>query len=156
MRSRNRRGGESAAEVAASRFDGGYNCAQSVLLGLKETRGVKVAEDLVNACAVMTGGLGRSGCVCGALTGASIAIGLVEGDRGVIGKRRRAIARTAEFHDIFKKEFGSTCCRVLRKGVDYGDPKLKERCRSITSRTAQLLDDFLFESGAYCEKHGEK
>lgn len=156
MRSRNKRGGESAAEVAARRFDGGYNCAQSVLLALKETRGAKVTEDLVNACSVMTGGLGRSGCVCGALIGGSIAIGLVEGGRGLIGKRRRAIERTAEFHDIFKREFGSTCCRVLRKGVDYGDPKLKERCRSITSRATQLLDDFLYDAGADCGKHGEK
>ncbi len=133
-------------ELAARHFDRGYNCAQSVLLAAEEAGEIKLPEGLIDACSVMAGGLGRSGCACGALIGASIAIGLFETKRKPIGGRRSAEKMTAEFHDIFKAEFGSTCCRVLRRGIDYGDPRLKPRCRSISSRTAKLLDDFLFGS----------
>ena len=56
---------ESSAEKAGTLFDGGYNCAQAVL---QATTGRNDPELLAMAGA-FGGGIGRSGCLCGAVTG---------------------------------------------------------------------------------------
>lgn len=136
---------ETAEECAARYFGAGYNCAQSVLLAMAEKRGIDVPDKMVAACTAFTGGLGKSGCLCGALAGSSLLIGLVE-DRG-FARKSRTFDRTNHFHDLFKKNFGGTCCRVLRHGIGYDDPELSSHCCRITSQAAQLLDDYLFPSG---------
>ncbi|MCL5291243.1 MAG: C-GCAxxG-C-C family protein [Actinobacteria bacterium] len=134
----------SAGEIAAGYFDRDYNCAQSVLLAISEKRRIRLPMEMVDACAALTGGLGKSGCTCGALVGASLAIGLVEKERRILYRKRRIVDATAGFHDLFQRRFRSTCCRVIRGGLDYDDPGLKDHCGRVTSSTAQMLDDYLF------------
>ncbi len=132
------RGNFSSVEVSrklARKFFGRrYNCAQSVILSVSKALGVKVPKEVIKTAAFLGGGIGGSGCLCGALAGAVMLIGHLS---------PKSNEEAADFFRIFKERFKSSCCRVLRGGMDFKDPKLKEHCAKITEETAGLLTEFL-------------
>ncbi|MCK4778525.1 MAG: C_GCAxxG_C_C family protein [Actinomycetia bacterium] len=111
-----------------------YNCAQSVLLATSKAMKINISKDLVRSAKVFSGGIGMSGCLCGALAGAILFIG-----NNYSGSEKKA----KEFTELFKKEFGSTCCRVLKKDLDYKDSKLQKQCLKLTENTTRLLIEFI-------------
>ena len=114
----------------------GYNCAQSVL-------GVFCEEselDIDNAFKLSNGFGGgmRFGEVCGAVSGAVMAIGLkcgfsVEKD---FEQKEFCYAKTDEFLEIFKKENDSTLCRDLlstdiHSPDDFKKPEIRESIKTV-------------------------
>jgi C_GCAxxG_C_C family probable redox protein len=105
--------------------------------------------------------MGDSGCVCGALSGGVLAIGLFSGNRGAHRLRGESRRLARELHDLFKAHCGSTCCRVLTHKVKDDPPAHRQHCADVTgwaaSMTARLLIDrfpiFLQQADAgYLEK----
>jgi C_GCAxxG_C_C family probable redox protein len=115
-------------------------CAEAVLTtlnralagGLPEATAVSLASGLCN-------GLGGSGCTCGALSGATVAVGLFLGRRGPgIGNGRKVRAAAANLHDAFRQRFGATCCRVLTRSTRVDSADHFRRCAERTGRAAEL------------------
>ena len=104
----------------------GCNCAQAVLLSLRAECGVK--KDTACRAACGFGGGMRAGELCGAATGAVMAIGLALGnsDARDTESRDRAYAAVIEFNRRFKERFGTLICRELL-GVDTSTPEGKQR-----------------------------
>lgn len=125
---------EVSRKLARKFFGRRFNCAQSVILGVSKALKIEVPKEVVKTAGVFGGGIGGSGCLCGALAGAVMLIGYLS---------PKSNEETAEFFRIFKERFKSSCCRVLRGGMDFKDPKLKEHCAKITEETAGLLTEFL-------------
>ncbi len=90
-------------------------------------------------------GIGESGCTCGALSGAALALGLFLGrDRpGTNGKQAMAAANL--LHNRFKRLFGSTCCRVLTQKVKHNQKDHFKQCAEITGQTAGLAALLILE-----------
>jgi C_GCAxxG_C_C family probable redox protein len=99
------------AEVAASIFDQGYNCSQSVFtafatqFGLDEKTALKLASPF-------GGGVARRGELCGAVAGALMALGLVHGADKPAGKEE-IYRLSQEFMRRFEEKNGSILCRTL-------------------------------------------
>ena len=95
----------------------GCNCAQSVLVSLCGEAGISEEEAMRMACCL--GGGCRAGEICGALTGALMALSLVNGntDRKDNETRMKAYAEFIELDRMFKERFGNLTCRGLL-GVD--------------------------------------
>jgi C_GCAxxG_C_C family probable redox protein len=116
-----------------------YHCAEAVLLALN--RGFRAGLSDCHAVALASGlpvGVGGSGCMCGALSGAILALGLLLG--GDHPHRNRGSVRrvSAILHDRFKAAHGSTCCRVLtRKAEKAGLPRF-DRCAAFTGDGAEI------------------
>jgi C_GCAxxG_C_C family probable redox protein len=94
--------------------DHGYGCAETTLIVLQEVFG---RPDATNAAAAMAlnGGVAYGGGICGALTGAAVAVGQLVGSGD---QDRRAAKRTAReivggLTDAFEAEFGAVDCRAL-------------------------------------------
>ncbi len=138
-----------ASDIAANYFDKGYNCAQSVLMSASEIFGVEIPPELVRGAASFTGGIGYSGCVCGALVGASIFTGIISADEKRPRKNKKTLDINEKLQSIFRDNFKTTCCRVLRRDRDFKDRKANQRCREITAKTsgflAALLCDYSYE-----------
>ncbi len=64
------------------------------------------------------GGFGGSGLVCGALTGATMAVGLALGRENPEESRDAVNAATRELVDSFIDEMGDTLCWKLTGGID--------------------------------------
>ncbi|MBE0537115.1 MAG: C_GCAxxG_C_C family protein [Phycisphaerae bacterium] len=135
-------------ERAVELFEGGYNCSQAILaaygpsLGLTEREALKVA-------AGFGGGMGCSGGLCGAISGAFMVIGLKYGaadaDKAAKVKTYEMVARAMR---MFEKQAGSLNCRELL-GFDMSTPegRLRAReqgafdvCTQFVRGAAEILD----------------
>lgn len=101
---------ENYGETAVALFATGMNCAQSVFCAFAEDLGMD-AETAAKVSSGLGGGVGRLREVCGAVTGATLVLGMKYGpDKTVVYEKVQAIA--AEF----KAEMGSIVCRELLSG----------------------------------------
>lgn len=128
-------------------FARGYNCAEAVLLAAERSMGLPPGS--AAAAGAFGGGMARTGSVCGALTGALMALGLAAGPRDAAGKQGAAalLARARALMNAFREEFGDIECSRLT-GYDLpaqldaftADRQRRERCRGLVDFTAQWLE----------------
>lgn len=98
-------------EKAAAFFATGLNCAQSVYCAFAEELGMD-AETAAKVSAGLGGGVGRLREVCGAVTGATLVLGMKYGP-----DKTAVYEKVQEFAAIFKQEMGSIICRDLLAGT---------------------------------------
>ena len=86
-----------------------YPCAQATLLGIARGTGASMPDEktLMAITAGLRGGIGRTynEGTCGALTGATVALGLLFPD-----DEEKAIALSNELFKGFSQEFGTVIC----------------------------------------------
>jgi C_GCAxxG_C_C family probable redox protein len=141
------------AKLAEDYAEQGFLCSESVLLALSKCEGV--SNNLIPQIATgFGGGIGRTGEVCGAISGAILGLGLKFGRSTVPRKpdTRRPYWFSTELLTRFKARFGSLRCRDLL-GLDlsreedaqrYKDLKLWEaRCRGFVTEACSLAYDLL-------------
>jgi len=136
------------SEKAAKRFLDGYNCAQSVLWAMSEYWNIK--NELIPKIATAFGaGIGRCGCVCGALAGGVMAVGAKYGtNEPSVEKRLKAYELTQKLYRQFESQHGSVLCRELI-GYDLLDPReldkarkakvFEEKCADFVRKTVETL-----------------
>jgi len=117
-------------ENALELFACGYNCAQSVLGAFCEELGVN-KETAFKIASGFGGGM-RQGEVCGAVTGALMAIGLKEGfyeEGDVVGKAHIG-AKIMAFEAMFEDKNGTLICKQLlgyNPSIDADLKMIKEK-----------------------------
>ena len=100
--------------------NGDYLCSEAVFTVINDYLGQPLPPEAVRITSGFPVGIGGSGCTCGALNGAIIALGLKYGRTAAKQNNEEIMALSKELHDEFKKQFGSTCCRVLIKDFTFG------------------------------------
>jgi C_GCAxxG_C_C family probable redox protein len=99
-----------------------HGCAEATFIVLKEAFGLPDPADS-SAAMALNGGVAYSGGVCGAVTGAAMAIGLLAerriGDHGMAKCAARELV--ANLMDGFRQAYGAIDCREL-VGLDLGAP----------------------------------
>ena len=101
------------AEAEELYRSGKYHCAEAVLEVVRRHFAADLPESIVSAVSGFGGGSG-TGCICGAVAGGTVALGLVLHDK------KATTHLTKELHTWFKEKYGVTCCRTIRqthKGV---------------------------------------
>ena len=105
-------------------FNSGYNCAQAVLSRFAERYWMSRDEAFLIASG-FGGGIARNGEVCGAVTGAVMALGLrygrKEGDDRSI--QENTYEKVNEFLDRFRALHGSCVCLVILDGINLRTPE---------------------------------
>jgi C_GCAxxG_C_C family probable redox protein len=122
-------------------------CSEAVLSVVNRGLGGGVPDDVViRMASALPVGIGNSGCTCGALSGAVLAIGLFLGrDRPGASDTKGALSSANVLHNRFKGLFGSTCCRVLSRNVKH-NPRLHfKHCAQLTAQAAELAALIILE-----------
>jgi C_GCAxxG_C_C family probable redox protein len=102
-----------------------YNCCESVLKALSEYLGID--SDLIPRIGTVIGaGVSLSGKQCGALSGATMAIGIVYGRNNPEEDPTKAWSMGRELVDEFEKRYKYTTCRELT-GQDLLTPEGMKR-----------------------------
>lgn len=123
-------------------FESGYMCSQAVFAAFCTDSNLS-KEDALKIGACFGSGM-RKGEVCGACTGALMALGLKYGE-----SKTKSDEVCDKFLDEFKKENGSIICRDLlecdistEEGVKYArDNNLfKEICPKMVESAARIVD----------------
>ena len=120
-------------EEAARLHGCGQNCAQAVLCSCCEKYGLD-PETASRMTAFFGAGM-RSGEVCGAATGALMALGLEYG-----GEDNRKSDKSVRFLRAFQKEFGSVRCREL---IGAEGQKKKDLCPVLIAWASEYLEEEL-------------
>lgn len=110
-------------------FESGYFCAEGVLTAIAESR--EVSSDLIPRIATgFCSGLARTGGLCGAVSGAILALGMVAGRDSADESVDPVYGLVREVLDEFEAEFSSTTCLGLTGcdlGTDEGQRQFLER-----------------------------
>ena len=131
-----------ANDLAAQHFKAGYNCAESVVRAFRDFYNLDISDEALKMASGFGGGLGHAGCMCGALSGATMVLGMLQGRTNKEQSRGPIYGSAQEFHDIFTKQFGATCCRVLNPH-EFGSQEQRRTCYKLTSTTAEILLKYL-------------
>ena len=108
-------------------FSLGYNCAQSVLRALLEEKGIFFEEAPILA-AGFGGGISRRGEMCGAVTGAIMAIGIILGKqiKDPVEHKNITYNSVNEFIKKFNQIHNTVICNELI-GFDISDTVAREK-----------------------------
>ncbi len=117
---------------AINYFKNSFNCSQSVFTVFAPDFGISEDDSLKIACA-FGGGMGRQQHICGAVTGALMAIGLKYGKalHDEESKKAETYRKTVEFFEKFKKLNGTISCKELLHGLDMNHPDEYARIKEL-------------------------
>lgn len=116
-------------------FEIGYNCAQAIVIAYGKEYGVE-REMAIKLGSSLGAGVSGLGEVCGAITGASIILGLKYGNDSNIHVRNLA-------KKFKEKHKGLTCRTLLTEDYPVIYKTHSKRCLSIISEICDLLEQEL-------------
>lgn len=117
-------------EAEALYRSGKYHCAEAVMESVRKHFAPEIPEAVVGTVSGFGGGSG-SGCICGAISGGTVAIGLVLADK------KKTTHLTRELHTWFKEQYGVTCCKIIRANNPKGV------CPVLTGEVAGKIAEML-------------
>lgn len=115
----------------------GFSCSESIArsavdLGLAD-------ESFISTATSFSGGMG-SGCLCGAVAGAQMVIGLLFGRY----KDNSARIKAKEFYQKFTEAHKVTCCKVLTRNFDdFHSKERKSHCANMVYDCSKILDEII-------------
>ena len=127
----------------------GFFCCEAVMETIMDHFQLDVPYETIRMASGMAIGVGKSGCICGALNGGVLAIGMFFGRSEQKGPKDPNVVKcmnmTNELHNWFRENNtkGAACCRVLTKEFDMGQGEHKSQCIYYTgmcaAKTAEIL-----------------
>ncbi len=118
---------DDAVANARRYFSGNHNCAQSVMKAmLVETK--MDFDQVIPLTAGLGGGVAHEGSVCGAVTGAIAALGVLNSRHytDLVKHKEAAYKDSEEFIRRFKEVHGSVHCNDLT-GIEMADLKARQK-----------------------------
>ena len=145
------------SEEAQRLFKAGYNCAQAVFCAFRDQTGLDL-DAAARLSSSFGGGMGRLREVCGAVSGALLALGMLRGydDPRDPEAKKNHYFLVQEFARRFREKNGAIVCRELLKDVpttpgDTPEPRTPEfyarrPCLRLIGEAAAILDGMLAET----------
>ncbi len=117
---------------------GDFYCSEAIVKTIREEFELSVSEEVIRMASGFPAGIGGAGCICGAVVGGVMALGLFFGRTAPGDDRaKKAMALSQELHDRFGKKHKRTCCRVLTKGMTLGSSEHMDQCVALTGEVAE-------------------
>lgn len=128
-------------------------CSEAVVKTINDALGKPYGDDVVKLASGFPIGLGKAQCLCGAVSGGEMALGMVYGRNHGEAMNPQMFEKSKALHDYIKTEYKSTCCRVITKewaGDNFMSKERKAHCVKITGDVTQwiaeeLLKDHILE-----------
>ena len=137
-------------QTAQDRFADGFNCSQSVFSAYASQLGID-DETALKLASPFGGGVAHQGNVCGAVTGALMALGLGHG-KATLENIEDTYHLADEFIKRFQERHGTILCRELI-GCDISTPAglqnaretgvFNSTCPGLVKDAAELVAEFL-------------
>lgn len=117
---------------AKENFTTGFMCSETVLDVLNKNYVLGIGEEAIALSTGFPYGFGNGGNVCGAVAGATMALGKIFG-RTVKGDPayEKCIAVVRELNEDVAKEYQTSICPELIANYEFATPERKEFCTGI-------------------------
>jgi len=129
---------------------GTYFCSEAVVQTINELLNMPYGEDVVKLASGFPIGMGKAGCLCGAVSGGQMALGMAYGRVEGEPMKDKMFEEAKGLHDYIMDEYNSNCCRVITrqwKGDEFKSPERKNHCITITGKVARWVANELIEDG---------
>jgi C_GCAxxG_C_C family probable redox protein len=126
---------------------GNYYCSESIVASVRDNVAPEMPEALIAAASGFPIGVGRSKCMCGAVSGGVISLGYVFGRTGpstpTDPKSVKAMALANELQQAFRDSHRVLCCSVQTKGMDMASGEHKAQCIAFTGEMAEKTAEII-------------
>ena len=114
------------------------HCSEAVLVTINRALGGGLSEEQAIALAgPFAEGVGRTGCMCGAVGGALMALGLFIGGTQPTRRRKDVRQATDRLMTDFRRRAGAPCCRIASRRAPSGTTRF-DHCAGLTAVAAAL------------------
>jgi C_GCAxxG_C_C family probable redox protein len=130
--------------------NGTFYCSESVIQTINELLGKPYDPSVVKLASGFPIGMGKAGCLCGAVSGGQMALGMVYGRVEGEAMQEKMFETAKGLHDYIRSEYKSTCCRVITRewaGDDFKSIGRKNHCITITGKVARWVANEFIENG---------
>lgn len=124
---------------------GKFFCSEAVFYVINKHLGYPIPEGAVRIASGFPIGIGKSGCVCGALSGGVMALGLKFGRSKPGDQAPHILEQSRKLTERFKARFAHTCCREITKAVEFASQDRREKCIAITGAVVADVLELLEE-----------
>lgn len=142
---------EAVKKEAEGYFERGeFFCSEAVAQTINHLLGKPYEDNIIKMASGFPIGMGKAGCLCGAVSGGQMALGMAYGRVHGEAMNEKMFPLASGLHDFVKEQYGSTCCRVITrqwKGDNFQSPGRKKHCIEITGKVAQWVAEKLIEDG---------
>lgn len=135
-------------KIAEERYLEGFSCSESIIRAVYEEGFIddSISVELLNRMASAFSGGMSSGCLCGAVAGSQIVLGLKFG-RKDNNKPTLQIKTLSKTHiDKFKEKRKVVCCKALSNGYEFSSPDRRLNCKNIVGECAEILEELMNEN----------
>lgn len=123
---------------------GNFYCSEAIIASVKENIDPDMPEAFIAAASGFPIGVGRSKCMCGAVSGAIMSLGYFFGrTEGKDPKVNKTLELANEVQMAFQKKNKVSCCKILTKGMDMGSGEHKEQCIRFTGEMAEKVAEVI-------------
>ncbi len=117
---------------------GQFFCSEAIVFSIKENFELDMPDEMVAMASGFPVGIGKSKCVCGAVSGGVMTLGYFlgrtkPGDPKVV----KTLELANELQESFKNNHKVLCCKVLTHGMDMSSGEHKEQCVAFTGEIAE-------------------
>jgi len=127
---------------------GGFYCSEAIVSAVRMNFDPNMPAELIKAASGFPIGVGRSKCMCGAISGAVIALGYFFGRNEPASapdsKSDKCMELAYEIQESFRKNHqGTLCCHIHVEGMDLLNAEHKKQCVAFTgemaAKTAEII-----------------
>lgn len=126
---------------------GNFYCSEAIVASVRDNLAPEMPETFIAAASGFPVGVGRSKCMCGAVSGGVLAIGYVFGRTGpstpADPKSVQTLALANELQQAFRDSHRVLCCSVQTRGMDMASGEHKAQCVGFTgemaAKTAEII-----------------
>lgn len=125
---------------------GKFLCSEAIVYTFNEALGNRFPPEVVRLASgfpIGMGALGAGGCVCGALAGGIMVLGMVHGRSSPGEEAPLILEKAKELHDWFKLTKRATCCRILIRNLEFGSPEHVDQCVSFTGDVVEYVSHMI-------------
>ncbi|OWZ83550.1 C-GCAxxG-C-C family (seleno)protein [Natranaerobius trueperi] len=120
---------------------GEFYCSEAIVASIKRNFDIDMPDEMIAMASGFPVGIGRSKCVCGAISGGVMSIGYFLGrTKGTNPKDPNSINTMEACHELqenFRNNHKVLCCSVLTKGMDMSSGEHKDQCVSFTGEVCE-------------------
>lgn len=149
------------SEASQLFLEGKFYCSEAIVYVIQQNIDPSMPDALIRAASGFPVGIGRSKCVCGAVSGAVIALGYFFG-RSKPGSASDessvlCISLANELQQHFRElHQGVLCCHIHTKSMDMASGEHKQQCALFTSQMARKAAEIIahnldLEVSDHCE-----
>ncbi len=126
---------------------GNYYCSEAIVASVRDNVALEMPDALIAAASGFPVGVGRSKCMCGAVSGGVISLGYVFGRTGpstpADPRSVKTLALANELQQAFRESHRVLCCSVQTKGMDMASGEHKAQCVAFTGEMAEKTAEII-------------